>query len=102
MIRVTVSYPAKEGARFDHDYYRTKHRQLILDKLGHHGLQAVDIDRCIADGMGKAPPVLAAAHMIFDKLESFQHGMAAHGKEIMADVANYSDLRPSVVVSEMA
>ena len=38
MIRVTVSYPAKEGARFDHDYYRTKHRQLILDKLGHHGL----------------------------------------------------------------
>lgn len=101
MIRVTVSYPTTEGARFDHDYYRVKHRQLLLDKLGHHGLQSVDIDRCIADGAGKAPPIVAAAHMVFGRIEDFQKGMAAHGKEIMTDVGNYTDIRPNVVISEM-
>ena len=25
MIKVSVTYPNQPGARFDHDYYRTKH-----------------------------------------------------------------------------
>ena len=29
MIKVSVMYPNKEGARFDHDYYREKHMPLV-------------------------------------------------------------------------
>lgn len=102
MIRVTVSYPQTDGARFDHDYYRSKHRQLLLDRLSQYGLKSVDIDRCIADGAGKPPATIAAAHMVFETIEGFQKGMGAHGKEIMTDVANYTDIRPAVLISEMA
>jgi uncharacterized protein (TIGR02118 family) len=101
MIRVTVSYPRKDDARFDHDYYRTSHRQLLLDRLASFGLERVEIDRCLSGGAGEPPPVVAAAHMIFQGLEGFQKGMAQHGKEIMTDVARYTDIRPSVVISEV-
>ncbi len=30
MIRVSVFYPATEGASFDHDYYREKHVPLVV------------------------------------------------------------------------
>ena len=33
MIRVTVSYPAQENARFDHSYYQQHHAQLIHQQL---------------------------------------------------------------------
>lgn len=101
MIRVTVSYPAGAQASFDHDYYRDKHRALLLDRLAAHGLASVEIDRCLADGAGKPPPVVAAAHLMFESLDGFQAGMAAHGQEIMADVARYTDITPNVVISEV-
>jgi len=102
MIRITVSYPRTEGAAFDHAYYHAQHRQLLLDRLAAHGLRAVEMDRCLADGAGGPPPIVAAAHLMFDSLEGFQAGMAAHGREIMADVGRYTALRPDIVVSETA
>jgi uncharacterized protein (TIGR02118 family) len=102
MIRVSVSYPQATGQRFDHDYYQSQHRQLLIDKLTAHGLQRVEMDRCLADGAGGTPPVVAVAHMVFDTLAGFQQGMAANGKVIMADVAQYTDIRPQILVSETA
>jgi hypothetical protein len=34
MIKVSVMYPNTPGARFDHDYYRTKHMPLVLARVG--------------------------------------------------------------------
>jgi uncharacterized protein (TIGR02118 family) len=102
MIRITVSYPNTEGQRFDHAYYQAQHRQLLLDRLAAHGLQRVEMDKALADGAGGQPAVVACAHMVFDDLAGFQAGMAAHGREIMGDVAQYTDITPSVLISEMA
>jgi len=102
LIRITVSYPGAEDQRFDHAYYQTQHRQLLLDRLAAHGLQRVEIDKALADGAGGKPPVVAAAHLIFNDLAGFQQGMAAHGREITGDVAHYTDIVPTVLISEMA
>ena len=102
MIRVTVSYPAGEGAAFDHTYYHAQHRALLMERLASFGLQRVEMDRCLADGAGGPPPIVAAAHLVFTSLEGFQSGMAAHGRDIMADVARYTALRPDIVISEVA
>ena len=102
MIRITVSYPNAEGKRFDHAYYQATHRQLLLDRLASHGLQRVEMDKAVADGAGGKPPVVACAHMIFSDMAGFQAGMAAHGREIMADVGQYTDIAPAVLISEMA
>lgn len=102
MIRITVSYPAKEGARFDHAYYQQQHAALIREKLDAHGLRRLEIDRAVSDGAGKAAPIIAAAHMLFDTIEAFKAAMAAGGKALAADMANYTDLQPQVLISEIA
>lgn len=102
MIRVTVSYPNVEGKRFDHAYYHAQHRQLLMDRLAAHGLQRVEMDKALADGAGGRPAVVAAAHLIFTDLVGFQQGMKAHGREIMGDLANYTDITPAILISEMA
>lgn len=102
MIRVTVSYPNVEGQRFDHSYYQAQHRKLLMDRLAEHGLQRVEMDKALADGAGGKPPVLALAHLIFMDMAGFQNGMKAHGREIMGDIANYTDISPAILISEMA
>lgn len=99
MIRITVSYPAAEGARFDHDYYVQQHRRLIQDRLSGVGLIRVEIDRCIADGAGGTPHVVAAAHMFFQSLPEFQAALAQHGAEIMGDVHRFTVIQPKILIS---
>jgi uncharacterized protein (TIGR02118 family) len=101
MIRVTVSYPAAADKRFDHGYYQTQHRTLLQRLLDANGLQRVEMDQCLADGAGGTPPIVASAHLIFGDLAGFQAGMAAHGKAIMGDISNYTDIAPAIVISEM-
>ena len=86
MIRVTVSYPAQENARFDHSYYQQHHAQFIHQQLDAHGLLKLEIDQCLADGAGKAPPIVAAAHLFFALNE---------------DIVNYSDIVPVVTISQV-
>jgi uncharacterized protein (TIGR02118 family) len=101
MIRVSVSYPAVEDQHFDHNYYQNEHRALIRELLEPHGLQRLEIDECLANGAGKPPAVVAAAHMVFADQAAFQAGMAAAGKALGADMKNYTDTPPTVVISEM-
>jgi uncharacterized protein (TIGR02118 family) len=102
VIRISVSYPDVEGKRFDHAYYQAQHRSLLMDRLSAFGLQRVEMDKALADGAGGRPPVVAVAHLIFSDLAGFQAGMKAHGRDIMGDIANYTDLSPKILVSEMA
>ncbi|KRD23584.1 hypothetical protein ASE39_24485 [Acidovorax sp. Root267] len=100
MIRVTVSYPATESQRFDHNYYQSTHAALIRKLLTPHGLQRVEIDQCLNDGAGKPPPIVAAAHMLFTDLAAFKAGMAVAGKTLAADMKNYTDTAPTVVICD--
>lgn len=102
MIRVSVLYPNESGARFDHKYYSTTHVQLIKEKLGPAGLVRVDIDRGVAGATEEVPaPYTAVGHLIFDSIEAFGSAMAAHGEALASDIPNYTDLEPSVQISEI-
>lgn len=101
MIRVTVSYAAREGARFDHAYYQNRHAALIREHLGAHGLRRLEIDQVLSDAAGNPAPVVAAAHMLFDDVAAFQAAMAAGGQPLMADVANYTDIPPQILISQV-
>ena len=100
MIRVTVSYPATPGTPFDHAYYESKHRELVQSLMGPHGLVRVEIDRGLTDGGGKPAPVVAAAHLLFTDMASFQAAMGAAGKAVNADIRNYTSIVPSILISE--
>ena len=40
-------------------------------------------------------------HIFVDSLDAFQSGMAKHGKEIMGDIKNYTDIAPVIQISEV-
>jgi uncharacterized protein (TIGR02118 family) len=101
MIRVSVLYPNTEGKRFDHSYYANKHITMIGDKVG-DAMVRCEIDKGLA-GMppGQPAPFVAAVHMFFDSVESFQTAFGAHAGAIMSDVPNYTDIQPTIQISEV-
>ena len=44
---------------------------------------------------------VASCSLYVESLEAFQAGMAAHGKAIMSDVPNYTNLKPQIEVTEV-
>ena len=101
MIKFNVMYPAKEGARFDHAYYRDKHMPLLASRMG-EACKSYTIDKGLAGGApGEAPTYVGMCHVFADSVESFQAAFGPHAKEIMADIANYTDIQPVMQISEV-
>jgi uncharacterized protein (TIGR02118 family) len=101
MIRVSVLYPNTEGKRFDQDYFANKHISMIVDKVG-PAMERCEIDKGLA-GMppGQPAPFVAAVHMFFDSVDSFQGAFGAHTGAIMSDIPNYTDIMPTIQISEV-
>ncbi len=101
MIKVSVMYPNPPGARFDHDYYRDKHMPLVKTRLGTH-CAYYTLDKGLAGGTPGVPATyIAMCHIYCESTDAFQKGFAPHAKEIMADVANYTDQAPVIQISEV-
>lgn len=101
MIKATVMYENKPGARFDHAYYRDQHLPLVKRLMGDY-CTSYAIDKGLAGGAPGTPATyVAVAHIFCRSLEDFQKGFGPHAREIMADVPNYTDLSPVVQISEV-
>lgn len=101
MIKVSVMYPNTPGARFDHAYYRDKHMPLVAARMGAQ-LKSYTVDKGLAGGTPDAPPAyVAMCHLFCDSVESFNAGFGPHAKEILGDIANYTDLQPQIQISEV-
>jgi uncharacterized protein (TIGR02118 family) len=93
MIRVSVIYPSGEGTTFDHDYYKATHVPMCVDAWS--PIKA-EIDK------GINGPNVAAVHLTFDSLESFQAAMGSPKTgDVMADVANYTNITPVMQISDI-
>jgi uncharacterized protein (TIGR02118 family) len=102
MIRGSVLYPNKAGARFDHAYYAQKHFSLVKDRLGPLGLVRCEVDRGIAGRSPDTPaPYIAAGHLIFNSILEFQAAYSKVGHELMADIPNYTDIGPELQISDI-
>jgi len=101
MIKVTVYYANSEGSRFDIDYYCNVHMPMVRARCG-GALKGMDIDRGVSGGApGSSAPYACMGHLYFDSVESFQAAFGPHAKEILADVPNYTDVKPSMQISEV-
>ena len=101
MIRVSVLYPNNEGSKFDHDYYRDNHIPMVREKLGSALLDA-SIDKGIAGGAPGAPaPFACIGYLVFDSVEIFQEAFGANAEAIMGDIPNYTDIEPTLQISEI-
>jgi len=101
MIRVTVVYPNSKHSRFDIAYYCKTHIPLVQRLLG-AALKGVAVEHGIGGGTPGSPaPYLAIGQLQFDSVEAFQASFGPHPQEIMADVANYTNIQPVIQLSEV-
>lgn len=100
MIKVSVLYPNPEDCRFDFDYYCKSHMPMVKDRLG-SACQGIAVDKPLAGEAGMRPPYVAAAHLFFKSAEAFQAAFEPHAEEILADIPNYTNLQPTLMISEV-
>lgn len=94
-VMVTVLYPASQDLVFDMDYYLETHMPFVEGLLKPFGLQqafAVDL-------RGTDSPYAVQAIMVFGTgVEGLQKGMQAHGEEITADVAKFTNAKATRLI----
>lgn len=101
MIKVSVMYPNKAGARFDHGYYRDHHMPLVQRLMG-DACRFYTVDKGLTGGApGEPPTYVGMCHIFSDTVESFQAGFGPHAERILADIPNYTDLSPVLQISEV-
>jgi uncharacterized protein (TIGR02118 family) len=101
MIKVSVFYTNKPGARFDHTYLKDKHMPLVKARMGVH-CKYYTVDRGLVGGApNTAPAYIAICHVFCDSVESFQAGFGPHAEEIIKDMPNYTDLEAVVQISDV-
>jgi uncharacterized protein (TIGR02118 family) len=99
MIRITVSYPNKDDAHFNHAYYQNQHAALVRQELDPRGMVRFEIDEILSDETGKNKSIIAAAHMFFEDIITFQAAMSAAGPALEADGPNYTNVIPTLLIS---
>ena len=101
MIKVSVFYPHREGARFDMDYYCKSHIPMVQQKLG-AACKNVGVEQGLGGATPGSPPAyLAMGHLYFETAQAFQTAFAPHAPAIMADIPNYTDIQPVIQISEV-
>ena len=101
MVRVGVFYPYSADAKFDMNYYVTKHMPMVRQKLG-AACKGMSVEQGVGGGAPGAPPAFVAmGHLLFESAEAFQAAFAPHAATIMADIPNYTKIQPTIQVSEV-
>ena len=101
MIKLTVMYPYRADAQFDHDYYRDTHMPMLKARMGDYcnyysiekGLGGVE--------PGSTPTYVALCHVYCDSVEALMAGVGPHAAEFAADIANFTNLTPVQQISEV-
>jgi len=101
MIKVSVIYPRSEGSEFNIDYYCDSHMPMVQRLLG-DACTGIAAEEGLAGGApGEPAPYHAMGHLYFNSVEDFQTSFGPKVGEIMADVPNYTNIEPTLVVSKV-
>jgi uncharacterized protein (TIGR02118 family) len=101
MIRVSVLYPRRDGARFDWNYYLNSHMPMVSRKFG-AGVKAISVEQGVSGGPPESlSPIIAIVHFTFESVEAFRAAFSAHAAEIMGDISNYTSIEPIIQIGEV-
>ncbi len=102
MIKVSVLYPNEQGKTFDMDYYLNTHIPMVHRLLDPMGLVRSEVEQGVSSADPSAPaPFAATGHLIFNSVEEVHGGFATHGREIMSDIPNYTQISPQIQIAEI-
>lgn len=100
MIVFSVLYPAAPGARFDKAYYEAKHMPLVREAFAATGYVSDQVLYGLPGPDGSPAPFVAMVHVTFESPEAMDASLnGPRGAEVVADVANYTDITPVIQFS---
>jgi uncharacterized protein (TIGR02118 family) len=101
MISVVVLYPNKAGSSFDLDYYVHRHLPLVRDRMLPMGMRSFTytLERAI-DPKAPQQPYRLIAELRFDDMETTTRALEAHGPETQADIPNFTNVAPVIIIGE--
>ena len=94
MFKVSVMYPNQEGARFDIDYYRTKHMKPF-------GLFRTEVLKGISGTGGQPAPFVCIGNLYFETVDGYEKGIEASAGALRSDIPNFTNVTPVRQVSEI-
>lgn len=101
MIRVSVLYPNQPGTHFDADYYLHTHMPRAIELLG-PALKGVSVEVGIGSPIPEQPaPFAAIATFTCESVEAFTAVFMPNAAELQGDVPNYTDIEPTIQISEI-
>lgn len=101
LIKVSVMYPFAEGKTFNMEYYQTKHMPMVAGFLGSN-LVKYTIEKGLSSGIPNQPlPYMAIGTFYVKSLEDYQAAIGPNRDAIRADFANYTNIAPVILVSEV-
>jgi uncharacterized protein (TIGR02118 family) len=101
LVKVSVMYPFAEGKTFNVEYYETKHMPMVAGFLGSN-LVKYTIEKGVASGIPNQPlPFMAIGTFYVKSLSEYQAAIGPNRDAIRADFANYTNVSPVILVSEV-
>jgi len=101
MYKVNVMYPNQEGVKFDFDYYRKNHMDLVKKHLKPFGLIKTAVEKGISGGGDLAAPYICIGKLYFKTQDGFDRGLAKVGKILGDDIPNFTNVKPVRQISEI-
>ena len=96
-MSLNVLYPNQDGARFDTAYYRATHIPLAIKVMKAKSVLLIEG----VPMAGAAAPFAMIAHFQFASSEALTAALADPGMaEVRADVAKFTDIKPTVMLGK--
>jgi uncharacterized protein (TIGR02118 family) len=74
---------------------------MVKQKLG-AACKAISVDQGVGGVQpGSRPSFAAMAHLSFESVDAFQSAFGPHAEAILGDIPNYTDLQPTIQISEV-
>lgn len=97
---ITVLYPNSDGVRFDFDYYKRNHATLIMRLYG-RGIAKYELRRGMSGPDGGKPAYVATVNFWIGDQKLFDESQAKHTATLVADVANFTNVQPTIQFDEV-
>ena|SRR6218665_3191725 len=101
LFKVSVFYPYSEGKTFDMEYYEKSHMPYVAGLLGSN-LVRYTIEKGVASGTPNTPlPFMAIGSFYVKSVSEYQAAIVPNIEAIRADFPKYTNVIPTVQVSEV-
>jgi uncharacterized protein (TIGR02118 family) len=101
MIKISVLYPHYKGNSFDINYYCNNHIPMVQGRLGASVNRVAVEQGLLGAELGSQPTYTTMGHLYFESVDEYQAAFDPHKKAITKDVPNYTDIEPTIQISEV-